>query len=299
MNPGMTDGMKKRASSPAIGIAKKESNWWVYLILGVVSFINTMPFLWLVLTAFKDRLIAFTVPPTWIFKPSIESFKVLISFRRMHVFLFNSAIIAISATVLSVSIGMFAAYALARFRFAGRDDLAFWILTNRMLPPVAVILPMFMIFQSLKLLDTHIGLILLYTGMQLPFVVWMLRGYFEDIPRQLEEAAMVDGDSWFGAFRKVTLPLVAPAIAATAIFVLILSWNEYAFALFLTGPNSKTLPPSVVTFMVERSVEWNQLGAACVFIALPILVFVLLVQKHFVRGLTMGMMRERSNGGNG
>jgi multiple sugar transport system permease protein len=128
--------------------------------------------------------------------------------------------------------------------------------------------------------------------MQLPFVVWMLRGYFEDIPRALEEAAWVDGDSWFAAFRKITLPLVTPAITATAIFVMILSWNEYAFALFITGPNSKTLPPSVVTFMVERSVEWNQLGAACIFIALPILIFVLFVQRYFVRGLTMGMMRQ-------
>lgn len=272
---------------------QRQRNWWIYIVLSLLSILCVLPFLWVVLTAFKDRITAFKVPPVWIFKPSIESFVTLIKFRRMHVFLFNSAIISVSATVLSVSIGTFAAYALARFNFTGRDDAAFWILTNRMLPPVAVIIPMFMIFQSVKLLDTHIGLIILYTGMQLPFVVWMLRGYFEDIPRQLEEAAWVDGDTWFAAFRKITLPLVAPAITATAIFVMILSWNEYAFALFLTGPNSKTLPPSVVTFMVERSVEWNQLGAACLFIALPILIFVFFVQKYFVRGLTMGMMRMR------
>ncbi len=282
----------KEAGYPAI-VGQAERNWWVYIILSVIAVVSIMPFLWVILTAFKDRITSFSVPPTWVFKPSIESFITLIKFRRMHMFLLNSAIISVSATVLSVGIGTFAAYALARFRFGGRDDLAFWILTNRMLPPVAVIIPMFMIFQSMKLLDTHLGLIILYTGMQLPFVVWMLRGYFEDIPRQLEEAAWVDGDSWFAAFRKITLPLVAPAITATGIFVMILSWNEYAFAMFLTGPNSKTLPPSVVTFMVERSVEWNQLGAACIFIALPILVFVLFVQKYFIRGLTMGMMRVK------
>ena len=287
----MSNSANKMTILSTKGMITRERNWWVYLVLVIVSFICVMPFLWLVLTAFKDRFAAFAVPPVWIFKPSIESFKVLISFRRMHVFLLNSVIVAGSATFFSVSIGMFAAYAIARFRFGGRDDITFWILTNRMLPPVAIVLPMFMIFQSMKLLDTRIGLIILYTGMQLPFVVWMLRGYFEDIPRQLEEAAMVDGDSWFGAFRKVTLPLVAPAIVATAIFVLILSWNEYVFAFFLSGPGSRTLPPTVVTFMVERSVEWNQLGAACVLIAFPILIFVLLVQKHFVRGLTMGMMR--------
>jgi multiple sugar transport system permease protein len=274
-----------------------QHNWWVYVILAVLSVTSVMPFLWVVLTAFKDRLTAFSVPPTWFFKPSIESFITLITFRRMHKFLLNSVIISVSATALSIGIGTFGAYALARFRFGGRDDVAFWILTNRMLPPVAIIIPMFMIFQTAHLLDTHIGLIILYTGIQLPFVVWMLRGYFEDIPRALEEAAWVDGDSWFAAFRKITLPLVAPAIGATAIFVMILSWNEYAFALFLTGPNSKTLPPTVVTFMVERSVEWNQLGAACIFIALPILIFVLVVQKYFIHGLTMGMIRQRQQNG--
>jgi multiple sugar transport system permease protein len=288
----MATTARQKPARPRLLEWQVQRNWWVYLVLVLLSIASVLPFLWVVLTAFKDRITAFSVPPTWIFKPSIESFVTLITFRRMHKFLLNSAIISVSATALSVGIGTFAAYALARFRFGGRDDVAFWILTNRMLPPVAVIIPMFMIFQTVHLLDTHIGLIILYTGMQLPFVVWMLRGYFEDIPRALEEAAWVDGDSWFAAFRKITLPLVAPAITATAIFVMILSWNEYAFALFITGPNSKTLPPSVVTFMVERSVEWNQLGAACIFIALPILIFVLFVQRYFVRGLTMGMMRQ-------
>ena len=282
----------RRPAFAAMVVGEKEHNWWVYIVLVVLSIACVLPFLWVVLTAFKDRITAFSVPPTWIFSPSIESFVTLVKVRRMHMFLLNSAIISLASTVLSVGIGTFAAYALARFKFAGRDDLAFWILTNRMLPPVAVIIPMFMIFQTVHLLDTHIGLIILYTGMQLPFVVWMLRGYFEDIPRQLEEAAWIDGDTWFAAFRKITFPLVSPAITATAIFVMILCWNEYAFALYITGPNSKTLPPSVMTFMVERSVEWNQLGAACLFIALPILIFVLFVQKNFVRGLTMGMMRQ-------
>lgn len=282
----------RRPAFVAMAVGEKEHNWWVYIVLAALSLICVLPFLWIVLTAFKDRITAFKVPPAWFFSPSINSFITLVELRRMHIFLFNSAIIALSSTVCSVAIGTFAAYALARFKFVGRDDLAFWILTNRMLPPVAVLIPMFMIFQSVHLLDTHIGLIILYTGMQLPFVVWMLRGYFEDIPRQLEEAAWIDGDTWFAAFRKITFPLVSPALAATAIFVMILCWNEYAFALFITGPNSKTLPPSVMTFMVERSVEWNQLGAACIFIALPILIFVLFVQKYFVRGLTMGMMRQ-------
>jgi multiple sugar transport system permease protein len=122
--------------------------------------------------------------------------------------------------------------------------------------------------------------------------VWILRGYFEEIPHDLEEAAMVDGDSWFAAFRKVTLPLAAPAIAATAIFILILSWNEFPFALILTGANSRTMPPAAVTFMVESNIHWNEIGGASLLIALPMVVFVMIVQRQFVRGLSMGMVRE-------
>ena len=203
----------------------------------------------------------------------------------------NSLVVSLASTFFSVTIGMFCAYALARYEFVGRDDVSFWVLTNRMMPPVAVILPVFIIFQTLRLLDTRFGLALLYTAMNLPFVVWMLTGYFRDIPRRYEESAMVDGDSWFGAFRKVTLPLMTPSITATAVFVLILSWNEFAFALYLTSVGSKTLPPSVMAYAVGVNVQWNLLGAACVFITAPIILFVLLVQKQFISGLSQGLAR--------
>jgi multiple sugar transport system permease protein len=267
------------------------SNWWVYLVLGLVCLICVLPFLWIVLTAFMTKETAQAVPPQWFFAPTVAAFKTLVVEKNMLLFLKNSLIVSICSTFFSVVIGMFCAYALARFDFAGRDDVSFWILTNRMLPPVAVVLPIFMIFQTLGLLDTLSGLVFLYTGMQLPFVVWMLKGYFEDIPRQLEESALVDGDTWFGAFRRVTLPLVAPSITATAIFVLILSWNEFAFASFLTSSNTKTLPPAVVGYTVDSDISWNMLGAASLFITLPILLFVISVQKQFVRGLSMGMIK--------
>jgi ABC-type glycerol-3-phosphate transport system permease component len=266
-------------------------NWWVYLILGLACLICVLPFLWIVLTAFMTKETAQAVPPQWLFAPTVAAFKTLIVEKNMLLFLKNSLIVSVCSTFFSVVIGMFCAYALARFDFAGRDDVSFWILTNRMLPPVAVVLPIFMIFQTLGLLDTLSGLVFLYTGMQLPFVVWMLKGYFEDIPRQLEESALVDGDTWFGAFRRVTLPLVAPSITATAIFVLILSWNEFAFASFLTSSNTKTLPPAVVGYTVDSDISWNMLGAASLFITLPILLFVISVQKQFVRGLSMGMVK--------
>ncbi|WP_420006417.1 carbohydrate ABC transporter permease [Arenibacterium sp. LLYu02] len=270
---------------------EEERNWWVHAILGLASAIASLPVIWILLTAFMPSDIAQSMPPKVLFWPTLDAFHELIVERDMLYFMMNSAIVAIVSTVLSVVLGMFCAYALARYDFAGKDDVAFWILTNRMMPAVAIVLPMFLIFQTVNLLDTRVGLIILYTAMQLPFVVWMLKGYFEEVPRQLEEIALVDGDTWFGAFRKVVLPMMAPAITATAIFVLILSWNEYAFAFFLTGSEAKTLPPAVVTFAVNAEVSWDVLGAACLIITAPIMIFVVAVQKRFISGLSMGMVR--------
>lgn len=279
----------KSVTSPAAPEA--ERNWGVHLLLLAICVVAMLPVVWMVMTAFMPRDVAKAVPPQWIFTPTLDAFRVLIVDKGMLGYLKNSLIVSVSSTFLSVTLGMFCAYALARFDFAGKEDVSFWILTNRMMPAVAVILPMFLIFKTLNLLDTYFGLILLYTAMQLPFVVWMLKGYFEDIPRQLEEIALVDGDTWFGAFRRVVLPLMAPSITATAIFVLILSWNEYAFALFLSGSTTKTLPPAVVTFAVNAEVSWDVLGAACLIITAPIMIFVIAVQKQFIRGLSMGMVR--------
>ena len=270
---------------------KKQKNWWVYILLIFYSFICIMPIFWVVMTAFKSDMDALAVPPIWFFKPQLSAFRALIVDYGMQKFLINSIICAGSATILAVGIGMFAAYALARFRFPGKEDLAFWILTNRMLPPVAVILPIFIMFKSVGLLGSRIGLIFLYAGSQLPFVVWMLRGYFEDIPTQLEEAALVDGDTWWASFRKVTLPLMAPSLTATSIFVLFMLWNEFAFAHYLTDVSTRTLPPSVMAFTSSAIISWNNVGAVCLFIALPMVIFVLLVQKQFVRGLSLGMQK--------
>lgn len=280
----------RRPVSPAAPPVPRTA--WVHVVLAAVSAVAVLPLLWIVLTAFMSRETAQTVPPQWIFTPTLDAFRTLIQEYGLLRNMLNSAIVAVSSTFFSVLLGLFCAYALARFDFVGKEDVSFWILTNRMMPAVAVILPVFMIFQTLHLLDSYVGLILLYTAMQLPFVVWMLKGYFEDIPRELEEIALVDGDTWFGAFRRVVLPVMAPSITATAIFVLILSWNEYAFALFLTGSQTKTLPVSVVTFAVQTAAaSWDILGAACLMISTPILLFVIAVQKQFIKGLSMGMVR--------
>lgn len=273
------------------GAPERQRNWWVYAVLLAVCFINFVPYLYIILTAFMDRATATSGVPQWFFTPTLDAFEHLITEKRILSNLWNSTVVSVCSTFFSMLIGVFAAYALARYDFTGRDDIAFWVLTNRMMPPVAVLIPIFITFQTLDLLDTKVGLIILYTAMQLPFVVWMLTGYFREVPRRYEESAMVDGDTWFGAFRKVTLPLMAPSITATAIFVMILSWNEFAFALYLTSVDAKTLPPSLIAYAVGVNVQWDLLGAACVFATAPIILFVLLVQRQFISGLSQGVVK--------
>ncbi len=267
-------------------------NWWVYVILVFICITNFVPYLYVVMTGFMDRAAAMSPSPTWIFVPTLEAFDYLIFEKGIMWNFLNSTVVALASTVLSVSIGMFCAYAIARYDFAGRDDVSFWVLTNRMMPPVAILLPIFITFQTLKLLDTLVGLIFLYTAMQLPFVVWMLTGYFRDIPKRFEESAMVDGDTWFQAFRKVTLPLMMPSITATAIFVMILSWNEFAFATFLTSINAKTMPPAIMAYSIGANVEWNVLGAAVMLITAPLVLFVLIMQRQLISGLSQGVVRD-------
>lgn len=276
--------------SPAAPAVQR--NWWVYLVILLVCVINFVPYLWMVMTGFMDNATSSQSMPQWFFTPSLDAFDYLISDKGIMKNFYNSLIVSLSSTFFSVTLGMFCAYAIARYDFAGRDDVSFWVLTNRMMPPVAVLIPIFVTFQTLRLLDTLTGLIILYTAMQLPFVVWMLTGYFRDIPRRYEESAMVDGDTWFQAFRKVTLPLMMPSITATAIFVMILSWNEFAFAMFLTSTQAKTLPPAIVAYSISANISWNVLGAAVVLVTTPLILFVLLVQRQLIAGLSQGTVRR-------
>lgn len=273
-------------------VPPKQRNWWVYIIIGLVCIINFLPYFWMVLTAFMDSASASATKPQWVFEPSLDAFRFLISEKGIMKNFLNSLIVSIGSTFFSVSIGMFCAYAIARYDFIGRDDISFWVLTNRMMPPVAVLIPIFVTFQTLKLLDTLAGLIILYTAMQLPFVVWMLTGYFRDIPKRYEESAMIDGDTWFQSFRKVTLPLMAPSITATSIFVMILSWNEFAFATFLTSSNAKTMPPAIMAYSIGADIKWNILGAAVVLITAPLILFILIMQRQLISGLSQGVVKK-------
>ena len=206
----------------------------------------------------------------------------------------NSVIVGAVTTFLSVAIGTLAGYALARFRYPGsmKFHLSFWILSTRMIPPIVTIIPLFIFFVFVGMVNTKISLIIAYTMFNLPFVVWMMKGYFQEIPRELEESAMVDGDTGIGAFFRIVLPLARPGLAATAIFTMILSWNELLFALILTDtPGVNTLPIGMASRVGEYRIEWAEISAIAMVSGLPLIVFAFVLQRHLVRGLSFGAVR--------
>ena len=203
-------------------------------------------------------------------------------------------IVAVCSTFCALVIGTIAAYALARLKMPGglNRKLSLWILSTRMFPPIVTAVPLFLMMRDLHLLNTRLSLIILYTGFNLPFVVWMMRGFFVEVPRELEDAAMIDGDTRLGALRRVLLPLVAPGLAATAVFCLIISWNEFLFALVLTQTDAAmTLPVGIAGRVTQYEIKWGVMSAAAVVAMLPILIFAMAVQRYLVRGLSLGAVK--------
>ncbi|RJF86802.1 carbohydrate ABC transporter permease [Oleomonas cavernae] len=204
----------------------------------------------------------------------------------------NSLIIAFGSTALSIVLGTATAYAFSRFRVPLKDDLLFFILSTRMMPPIAVAIPIFLMYRELGLSDTRLGMILLYTSVNVSLAVWLLKGFIDEIPREYEEAAMIDGYTRLQAFRMVVLPQATTGIVATAIFCLIFSWNEYAFAVLLTSGAAQTAPPFIPIIIGEGGQDWPAVAAGTALFLLPILVFTVLLRKHLLRGITFGAVRK-------
>jgi len=261
-----------------------------FLLLGIVILFCVFPFYWMITMSFKQR-IDIVDPSAWIFKPTILNYVKVIFEKDIFFYFKNSLIVVAGTIVISIILGSMAAYGFARSKFRHKEDLAFFILSLRMLPPMAAVVPFFILATFIGLLDTHLILIIAYLTFNIPFATWMMRGFFEEIPREIEEAAMVDGASQLKIFTKVVLPLVAPGIAATVILCFIFSWNEFAFALFLTSLKARTLPTTVTFFLAARGVVWGELAATSTITTLPIIIFTLLVQKNLVRGLTFGAIK--------
>ena len=264
----------------------------IFLLIAAVIFgVILFPPVVLFLTSIKTELDALSFPPKWIFKPTLENYTEIFEFSPFARYLLNSFIVASLNTGVVLVLGSFAAYSLARFRFKGADDIAFWILSVRMMPPVAAIIPIYIIMRNLRLLDTPWSLVITYLTFNLPFAVWMMRSFFREIPREIEESALVDGCSIFRSFRNIALPLVAPGLAATGILTFIFSWNEFLFALILTGSKAVTLPVGITGYMKETGINWGYMTAGGALALVPVIVFTILAQKHLVKGLTMGALK--------
>jgi multiple sugar transport system permease protein len=265
-----------------------------YLVAAVFTGFCLFPFYVIVTTALKTETNIFAWPPVWIFKPTLQSFyNALFVFggRGAISYLVNSIVISAVSTFLAVVLGAMAAYGLARFSFVGNRQLAFWILSTRFAPPVAFVVPIYIMVQRAGLLDSHIALILIYTAMNLSLVVWILRGFFAEIPIEIEEAALVDGYSRLQIFWRVALPLVRPGIVSMAILSAIFSWNEFLYAMVLTQSRAATLPVYLAGFSSSMGLAWGEYMAVGTMAVLPILVFTFALQKHLVRGLTFGAVK--------
>jgi multiple sugar transport system permease protein len=300
------------------------------LIVIILAIVGLIPVFVMVITAFKTRPDAIHVPPKLIFTPSLEGLVFLFTERASaspsrleelkkaaegvelslvdrialnagqeitgpsdYVFrLRNSLIIAGISTLLSVVLAIFSAYAFSRYSVKGKGDLLFFILSTRMLPAVVVTVPLFLMYTQLKLHDTHIGMILLYTVFNLSLAVWLLKGFFDEIPKEYEEAALVDGYTRMQAFFKIVLPQAVTGIAATTVFCLIFAWNEYAFALMLTSEKARTAPPSIATMLGIGGIEWTAIAAGSLGFLIPVVIVTFALRNYLLRGVTFGAVRK-------
>jgi multiple sugar transport system permease protein len=268
-------------------VRQRLERFLVYAILVVVTGVFLFPLLWMVSTSIKTQADYFTYPPVWIPKrPTLEHYQYIVSTTGLSA-VRNSLIIAGANVVLVMLVSIPAAYAIARFRIGGHN-FSFWVLSQRMLAPIAVILPLFLLFSRLHLIDRHITLILSYSTFNVAFAVWLRIGFFEEFPTEIEDAGLVDGCSRWGVLFRVTLPIVAPGLVVTALFCFIFAWNEFLFALILTRQVAVTVPVQLAQFQAPTKILWGEMSAFASVSILPPVVFAFLLQRYLVRGLAVG-----------
>lgn len=275
---------------PASSKVRPRVNIPATILIFAVALIFVFPVYWTVCTSFKQPLDILVPRPKILFSPTLENYTYLRESSDFGRYLLNSLIVSVSSTALVCVLGFLAAYSLARHN-VGSGQLAFFILSTRMFPPIAVVIPYFLIFRSLGLIDTKLGLVLCYTMFNLPFAIWLLMGFIRDIPVGLEDAARIDGYTPLQVLWKVVVPLVAPGLAVTAIFCLLFSWNEFLFAFLLTRSMATTATVGVAGFWTQRGILWGPMCAAATIAVAPMLVFALFLQRYIVRGLTFGAVK--------
>jgi len=264
-----------------------------YVFLGGFLVAMLFPIYWIIVSSVKTRIDTLALPPVWVFLPTLEAYRTVFIDEHYGRYFVNTTVIAAATTLISLAVGSMAAYVLDRFRVRFSNLIAYTLLGTRMIFPIVYAIPLFLVFRDLNLLDTHLGLIIAYTTFSLPYAVWIMAGFFAAVPREIDEAAMVDGCSRFGAFCRVILPLTAPGLAAATIYILLLSWNEFMFALVLAGGGvAKTLPVAAAQLIGQREIQWNELCAVSTAAILPLLIFFALVNKYLVRGMIAGAVKS-------
>lgn len=257
----------------------------------LVTALALIPFLWLVMTAFKDRTDILSPTPTIFFSPTWSNFYEAFVAGEFDRFLSNSLMAAGGSVLVCMLIGLPAAYAFSRFRVFGEKHIFFFILTTRMAPAIALVLPIYMFFQTLGILGTIWAVIIAHTTFNLALVIYLMRNFFEDIPKSLDEAALTEGATEFEVFWRIVLPLAAPGIAVTVVLAFLFSWNEFLFALIIGGSAAQTLPASFPGLVTPLGTYWGQLAAVSVVVSLPVLVLIWFIQRHLARGLTFGAVK--------
>ncbi|WDZ83929.1 carbohydrate ABC transporter permease [Micromonospora cathayae] len=269
------------------------------VLLALLAVVMLFPVLWMIETSIKENRDVYAIPAKFFdFDVTMDHFRDVFvapdgGRSALSVAFLNSVVVAGVSTLLATVLGVPAAWAYSRFGVKAKKDQLFFILSTRFMPPVVVVIPIFLMYRQVGLIDSKLGLILIYAAFNVPFTIWMMKGFVDEVPAEYEDAAMLDGYTRLQAFWKFTLPLLVPGIAATAVFALIFSWNEFVFAIFLTSSDGvRTAPPAIAGLIGGTTVDWGLVAAASVVFALPVLVFAYLVRKHLVAGVTLGAVRR-------
>jgi multiple sugar transport system permease protein len=260
----------------------------IALLIVLVLIVMLFPFYWMILTSFRSQVDNISPRPVWFFMPTLENYQNVIQRNNFLEFTWNSLVIATLSTGFGLVLGLPAAYSIARFK---QDGLALAILIARLTPFITYLVPWYIAFRTLGLLDTYTALTLTHLIVGMPLIIWIMISFFEGVPRDLEEAAFVDGASRLGTFFRVVLPLSAPGIVAASILAFIFSWNQFLFSLVLSGPNTRPVPVAVFNFISYGQIDFGGLGAAAVLITLPVIILTLIIQRYIISGLTMGAVK--------
>jgi multiple sugar transport system permease protein len=277
-------------SSKAFAYRRAAERRLIYALVILLAAMIMLPFVWLVLMSFKTNDDIFAFPPKLLFVPTLDNYVGLWASSFRYSFL-NSAVVSVTSTLLALLVGVPGAYALSRMSIRQEKPLSLLILASRMAPPIAFTIPYFLAYRWMGLLDTKLGLILIYLTFNISLVVWLMRSFFDACPRSLEEAAWVDGASMWQGFVSIMLPISGPGVAATAILCFLYSWNDFFFALILTRNQAMTAPVAVVNFMNYEGWEWGKIAAGGAMVMLPVLIFSVVMRKFLIRGMTTGAVK--------